>query len=293
MRELLGDRRHLDVEAVDDLPEVIEVGVEGGDHPGVVVRELEDGAVADHLPVRVAERRVADLPDLEAEHVVREDAVGRRQRVGATEVPLAKRRLVPDAHVLADGAVLGLRVAERAGPVPAFPVHELAALLALDTVERCADDFGVGAHSTSSRKRLSIRCAPAKARRHGFGSLQERRQGRSHGVPGRSASPGPCTPSIPASSRCAPQIGAASACRPSSRSPTASAYPRSRTRAISRASSSGSTSVRSVNRSGRFGRLQACRRRGGASRWRSRARRSGARAAPRSARWTGSARSPP
>jgi hypothetical protein len=69
--------------------EVVEVGVERGDDPGAVVGELEDRAVADHLAVGVAEGRVPNLTDFEREHVVREDAVGRGERVAAAEVPLA------------------------------------------------------------------------------------------------------------------------------------------------------------------------------------------------------------
>src|SRR5439155_7163034 len=97
--------------------------------PRMVVRELEDGPVADHLPVLVAERPVPDLADLEAEHVVREDAVGRAKRVLAPQLPLPERRLVPEADVLTDCTMLGDRVAEVVRPVPTLPVHELAAEL--------------------------------------------------------------------------------------------------------------------------------------------------------------------
>ena len=129
MRELLGERLDRDVHPRHDLAHVVEVGVEGRDHPGARVRELEDRAVADHLPVLVAERRVAHLADLEPEHVVREDPVGGRESVGPREVPLAERRLVPDPDVLPDGVVLADRVAEVGRPVPAFPLHELGAEL--------------------------------------------------------------------------------------------------------------------------------------------------------------------
>jgi hypothetical protein len=91
VREPFGQRLDLDVEVACDLAEVIEVGVERGDHPGAIAGELEDGPVTDHLSVLVAEGRVADLADVEPEHVVREDPVGGRERVGPAEVPLAER----------------------------------------------------------------------------------------------------------------------------------------------------------------------------------------------------------
>ena len=144
--EALRDRLDVDGHAGDDVVEVIEVGVERGDHPAARVGEFEDGAVADHLAVLVAEGGIPDLPVLEAGHVVREDAVGGRERVAAVEVPLAKRRLVPDADVAANGMVLGQRVAEVTGPVPAFPVHELAAERFLLLVERRLDDLRLCAH---------------------------------------------------------------------------------------------------------------------------------------------------
>ena len=135
VRELLGDWLDRDVQAGHDLEHVVEVGVERGDHPGARVRELEDRAVADHLPILVAEGRVADLTDLQPEHVVGADPVGRGERVRAAEVPFAQRRLVPHADALADGVVLGDRVAELGRPVPVLPLHELGAELALDAVK--------------------------------------------------------------------------------------------------------------------------------------------------------------
>jgi hypothetical protein len=68
----------------------------------MVVGKLEDGPVADHLSILVAERPVPDLADLEAEHVVREDPVRRAKRILAPQLPLPERRLVPNTGVLAD-----------------------------------------------------------------------------------------------------------------------------------------------------------------------------------------------
>jgi hypothetical protein len=98
---------HLDVHVGADAAEVISVRVEGCDDQHVVLglAAVAD-AVADHLPVLVAEGCVADLPDLEIEHVVREDPVGGLQGVGPGEVPLAQGRLVPDADALANGSML-------------------------------------------------------------------------------------------------------------------------------------------------------------------------------------------
>ena len=152
MRQRGRDRLDLDIEVVDDLLEMLEVRVERRDHPGVLVVELEDRAVADHFPVLVAERRVADLPDLQTGHVVGEDPVGGAQRVRSSKVPLAQRRLVPHSGVLPDGAVLRDGVTEVVGPPPPLPVHELTAQLALDGVESRAHDLG--AHlSTASPTR--------------------------------------------------------------------------------------------------------------------------------------------
>ena len=116
---------------------MIEIGVERGNRDALVVGGLEDRAFADHLAVLVTERRVPHLPDLEAQHVVREDSVGRLHGVGAAERQLAQRRRVPDTDVVADRVVLGDGVAEVLGPVPAFPVEVLDdAHRALRAVER-------------------------------------------------------------------------------------------------------------------------------------------------------------
>src|SRR5205807_9440770 len=106
------ERLDRDVEPGDDLAEVLEIRVERRDHPRVLVVELEDRAVADHLAGVVAERRVPDPPALESEHVVGEDAIRGAQRVLAAEVPLPERRLVPDADTLAHSTVLRARVPE-------------------------------------------------------------------------------------------------------------------------------------------------------------------------------------
>src|SRR5919108_1528871 len=65
--KLLRDGLDVEVEVADDVAEVVEVGVERSDDPAARLRELEDGPVPDHLAVLVAERPVADLPDLESE----------------------------------------------------------------------------------------------------------------------------------------------------------------------------------------------------------------------------------
>ena len=152
VRQLRRDRLDLDLEPVDDLLEVRQVGIERRDHPSVLVVELEHRAVADHLPAVVAERRVAHLPDFETDHVVGEDPIGGTERVRSAEVPFAQRRLVPDASILPDGPVLCDGVTEVVGPLPPLPVHELAAHAALDGVEGRANDLG--AHlSTASLTR--------------------------------------------------------------------------------------------------------------------------------------------
>jgi hypothetical protein len=56
----------------------------------VVIGELEDRAVHDHLAVFVADGPVADLPDLERGHVIREENVRERKRVPPLHVPLAQ-----------------------------------------------------------------------------------------------------------------------------------------------------------------------------------------------------------
>jgi hypothetical protein len=128
---------------------VVEVGVEGRDHPRVVVGELEDRPVAHHLPVLVAEGRVADLADLEPEHVVREDAIGRREGLAAAEIPFPQRRLVPDAGPLPDRLMLGNRIAKMIRPAPALPLHEVGSKLSLCLVEGGLDD--AVAHAGSPR----------------------------------------------------------------------------------------------------------------------------------------------
>ena len=101
----------------------------------VVIRELEDRAVHDHLAIRVADGAVAHLADLERRHVVGEQRVCERQRVSALHVPLAQRRFVPDVGRVTRGLVLGDGVAEMVGPGPTFPVSPLGAELILHVIE--------------------------------------------------------------------------------------------------------------------------------------------------------------
>src|SRR2546428_1894655 len=213
MRQLGSDRLDRDVEAGGPLLEVLEIRVESGDHPGVLVVEAEDRAVSDHLSVGVAERRIADLAARKAEHVVREDPIGGAQRVRSAEVPLAQRRLVPDADTLANRPVLGDGIAEVVGPEPAFPVHELAPELALGCVEPCVDDLRAHLCSTSSRNPLQ----PSSDESSAVCSSSGRTAASIASCPKRDARP--CTPMIAASSSRLPQTGAAIAGRSSSRSP--------------------------------------------------------------------------
>jgi len=135
VRQRLRDRLDPHAEVAHDLLEVIEVGVERGNHP-YVLAEVEDRAVSDHLPLRIAERRISNLPHVETQRVVREDPVGGTQGIRAAEVPFPERRFVPDADALSDRAVFSEGVSEVVRPEPALPVHELAAELPLDGVER-------------------------------------------------------------------------------------------------------------------------------------------------------------
>src|SRR6185312_5681554 len=243
--ELLGDRRDLDLQADDHVLEVVEVGVECGNDPAARVRELEDRAVADHVPVLVAEGRIAHLADLESQHVVREDAVGGDECIGAVEVPLPERRLVPDANALADGVVLGHRVAEVVWPVPAFPVHELDAHALLHLVEGRPDDACV-AHSLSLVGSGPKPKAWDMAREVGCNSPTAAVM-----APESKREAGPCTPTMAASSPPGPNTGAAIAFRSGSRSPSARAYPWPRTSASSASSRARSVTVRSVKRASR------------------------------------------
>src|ERR1700694_4680632 len=103
----------------------------------MIVREFVDGAIADHGAVFVAEGAVAHLSDRQTEHVVGEDPVDGLHGAPAPKLPLAQRRLVPNANPLPHGPVLGSRVAKVIGPEPALPLHELAAGPALEAVECC------------------------------------------------------------------------------------------------------------------------------------------------------------
>src|SRR6266852_1373776 len=189
-----------------------EIGVERSDHPRALVVELEDRAVADHLAVVVAERRVADLPDRESEHVVGEDPIGSKQRIRSSELPLPQGGFVPHAHCLPDRAMFGSRVSEVIRPEPTLPLHELAPELTLNGVERrpCA----LGAH----------RSAASPSRPLQPSSSETSRVCSSKGLTAESISAwskrdaGPWTPMIAASSPRLPQTGAAIACRSSSRS---------------------------------------------------------------------------
>ena len=229
------------------LLEVVEIGVERRDHDALVVGDLEDRAVADHLSVLVAERRVPDLADLEPEHVVREDPVGRRAARPGPEAPLAKRRGVPDADVGADRVVLGDGVAEVLGPVPALPVDELAAQLALEAVEGGADDVvtHAGLHQPSCdwfkrevRRRSPAlrRCAPPAR------AAADRRL---HRV-GVEAGGRPLDAEDRDELARLPRTGAATAFSSSSRSPSRCAQPRSAPRRSRRSSARRSVIVRSA-----------------------------------------------
>jgi len=213
VRQRCSDRCHHDIESVRDALEMGEVGVERRDYPRVLVVELEDGSVADHLAVLVAERRIPDLPRGEAEHVVGEDPVRGRQRVRTAEVPLAQRRFVPDAHALSNGAVLGDRIPEVVGPKPALPVHELAAELSLDGVERRLHELRAHVSAACGTSAVQPSSSDTACACSSSGSTAACIASRSN----RDA--GPCTPMIAASSPWLPQTGAATACRSSSRSP--------------------------------------------------------------------------
>ena len=140
VRHVLRHVLDLDVHAAirGHLPEPVEVGVVARDREAVVVAQLEDRAVHDHLAVAVADRPVTNLPDLERRHVIREEDVRKRERVRALHVPLAERRLVPDVGGVAGGLVLGRGVPEVVGPGPAFPIRPLGAELVLYVVEGTA-----------------------------------------------------------------------------------------------------------------------------------------------------------
>src|SRR4051812_3351312 len=218
MGELVRDRLDLHLHPVDDVLEVVEVGVERRDHPAARVGELEDRAVPDHLALVVAEGGVPDLADLEAEHVVREDPVGRGEGVRPVEVPLPERGLVPHPDVLADIVVLGDRIAEMIRPVPALPVHELDAQLLLNSVESGADDPSV-AHALSLPSWSGVQPKASEATRE-----SSRRGETAASMASRSKrEAGPWRPRMAASSPRLPKMGAARAFRPSSRSPKASA----------------------------------------------------------------------
>ena len=129
---------HVEPAVGGDLPEPVQVGVVAGDRQAVVIGQAEDGAVHDHLALLVADRAVADLADLQRRHVVGEQRVGQRHRIGAAQVPLAQRRLVPQAARRPRRLMLGDRVAEVRRPGPALPVGPGRARLSLDRVERSA-----------------------------------------------------------------------------------------------------------------------------------------------------------
>ena len=137
VRKRKGLLLDLDVHVGADAAEVIGIRVEGGDDQHVVLglAAIAD-AVAEHLPVLVAERPVPALPHLERRHVRREDPVGRAHRIRPLEEPLAKWGLVPDPDRLADGVMLRHGIAEVGDPVPPLPLGERPAHPPLDLVER-------------------------------------------------------------------------------------------------------------------------------------------------------------
>jgi hypothetical protein len=99
------------------------------------------------------------LSDFEPEHVVGEDAIGCGKCIATAEVPLAQRRLVPDADVPPNGVVLRHRVTKVVRPVPAFPVHELAPELPLWPGKGGLDDLGAHAASLLGFRVLLYGCA--------------------------------------------------------------------------------------------------------------------------------------
>ncbi|CAA9551789.1 MAG: hypothetical protein AVDCRST_MAG79-2762 [uncultured Thermoleophilia bacterium] len=187
----LGRAVHdLDVEATGaDPPEVVAVGLErrDGEHPERAVAAVQHRAVAEHPPPLVAEGAVADLSDLQRAHVVREQVVGRRERVGPAERPLAERRLVPHADGLADRVVLGHRIPEVGDPVPPLPLGEAAAVAAEDRVERRAVEC-VGGGGPLDRLDDGVGTA-RRGERHrvGLDRRQRHLDGHDHGRPGAAA----------------------------------------------------------------------------------------------------------
>ena len=136
-----GDRLDLDVEAAGRRRKVLGVVRAVGHHPDPVLQPV-DGAVVDHQSVGVAERAVADLPDIETEDVVGVHALGGSQRVGPPELPLVERRDVPYAEVIPNGPVLTVGIAEAIGPEPAALLHEGRPQGGGGLVEGAADRLG-------------------------------------------------------------------------------------------------------------------------------------------------------
>ncbi len=139
---------HVESAVGGDLLEPIQIGVVAGDRQAVVIGEAEDGAVHDHLALLVADRAVADLADLQRRHIVGEQRVGQRHRVGAAQVPLAQRRLVPQAARRPRRLMLGARRRRSPPPRPS-PPNRSRSLPHLAGTRRTQCDAGLRSTSRS------------------------------------------------------------------------------------------------------------------------------------------------
>ena len=102
---------------------------------------LEDRAVHDHHALRVTHRPITNLPHPQGGHVVGEQHIREGHGVWPSNVPLPKRRLVPDVALFPRCKVLRQRIIVMVDPLPAAPLCECRTSL-LGTIVKSAELHG-------------------------------------------------------------------------------------------------------------------------------------------------------